>query len=185
MIEISHGKPRPRALRHDRQPKTPAAVAAAPFRDPKTGHFGAGNPGGRLRQLAAIGKAEAASLLRLPVESVAPWLRGHLRDAQEHAQRLVDALPLVTDELVALCGDEAKARLMSAAALTEGAREGCTVELAFQWRKEAREWMREARQIVLTRKAVARETPPQESDPQAQADAARATFRRRSAKGGT
>jgi len=161
-IEISHGKPRPRGLRHDRAPKTPAAVAAAPYRDPKTGHFGSGNPGGRLRQLAALGRAEAESLLRLPVESVAPWLRSHLADAQEHAQRLVDALPIVTDELVALCGDEAKARLMAGAALTEGARESCSSELAFEWRNEARAWMREARQVVLCRRAVIRDTSPAE-----------------------
>jgi hypothetical protein len=158
--DVSHGKRRPRALRPDRMPKRPAAELAAPYRDPATGQFGPGNPGGRLRQLAAIAKAEAEGLLSLPMASVAPWLRPHLLAAQTHAQRLVDALLVPTDELVALCGDEAKARMLSNAALTEGAREDCPPDIAFAWRKEAREWMREARQVVLTRKAVARETPP-------------------------
>ncbi|HEY0464996.1 MAG TPA: hypothetical protein VGC79_12335 [Polyangiaceae bacterium] len=49
-----------------------AAELAAPFRDPKTGHFTAGNPGGRLRQVAALDKLEAQSLLRLSADVVAP-----------------------------------------------------------------------------------------------------------------
>lgn len=161
----SHGKVRPRTPRADRyRPTTPAAELAAPYRDPTTGRFGAGNPGGRLRQAAALGKLEAESLLRLPVTAVAPWLRPHLADAQAFVQGLVDALPAKTGELVALCGDEAKARLFASAALSEGSREGIDPETAAAWRKEAREWMREARQTVLTRKAIARDTPPEATD---------------------
>jgi hypothetical protein len=155
----SHGKVRPRTPRPDRyNPTTPAAEAAAPFRDPSNGRFGAGNPGGRLRQIAALGKLEAESLLRLKPDAVAPFLRGHLADAQRYVQGLVDTLPAQTSELLALCGDEAKARLLGNAALSEGSREGVDAETAAAWRKEAREWMREARQTVLTRKAVAKDT---------------------------
>lgn len=157
--EVSHGKLRVRPLRADRMPKSAAAEAAAPYRDPRTGRFTAGNPGGRLRQLGALARVEAESLLRLLPADVAPWLRGHLADAQAHVQRLIDALPNPTDELVALCGDEAKARMLAAAALTEGSREGCDPATARAWREEARSWMREVRQVVLTRMAVARETP--------------------------
>lgn len=161
----SHGKVRPRALRLDRyRPNTPATEAAAPYRDPSNGRFGAGNPGGRLRQMAALGKLEAESLLRLKPDAVAPWLRGHLGDAQRYVQGLVDGLPAKTSELLALCGDEAKARLLGNAALTEGSRDGVDAETAAAWRKEAREWMREARQTVLTRKAIARDTPAEHTE---------------------
>lgn len=158
-IETQQGKLRPRVPRKDRLPRSQAAELAAPYRDPHTGRFGAGNPGGRLRQVAALGRAEAESLLRLPLESVAPWLRGHLQAAQQHAQALVDALPAASAELVALCGDEAKARLLANAALTEGARDGISTDDARAWREEARAWLKEARQTVLTRKGVARDTP--------------------------
>ena len=159
-LETSHGKKRPRPLRRDRMPSTAAAELAAPYRDPSTGRFGAGNPGGRLRQVAALAKVEAASLLRLPAEHVAPFLRPHLGDAQRHVQALVDALPVPTDELIALCGDEARARLMAAACAAEGARETCTPDEARAWRQEAREWSREVRQTLLTRKAIERDTKP-------------------------
>lgn len=159
MIENSHGKARPRTPRTDRLPRTAAAALAAPYRDPRTGRFGPGNPGARLRQVAALGRAEAESLLRLPADSVAPWLRPHLPDAQRHAQQLIDGLAVATPELVALCGDEAKARLLAAACLTEGARLDCDAETAAAWREESRAWMREARQSVLTRRGIAKETP--------------------------
>ena len=161
----SHGKVRPRVLRLDRyKPSTPASEAAAPYRDPSNGRFGAGNPGGRLRQIAALGKLEAESLLRLKPDAVAPWLRGQLADAQRYVQGLVDSLPVKTSELLALCGDEAKARLLANAALSEGSREGVGSETAAAWRKESREWMREARQTVLTRKAIARDTLPEAAE---------------------
>ena len=109
--EVSHGKRRPRALRVGRvKPTSPAAALAAPFQDPVTKQFLPGNPGGKLKQAAALANVEAESLLRLPVDSVAPWLRGHLARAQGHVQKLVESLPAQTEELVGLCGDEAKAR---------------------------------------------------------------------------
>lgn len=157
--ETSQSKLRPRGLRKDRLPKSPAAEAAAPFKDPQNGRFTAGNPGGRLRQLAALARVTAGSLLKLESPEVAPWLRPHLLDAQRHVQALIDALPAATDELVALCADEARARLMISACTTEGAREQCDAKTAREWREEARLWMREARQIVLTRKAIAKDTP--------------------------
>jgi hypothetical protein len=101
----------------------------------------------------------AESLLRLGADTVAPWLRPHLGDAQRHVQALIDALPVVTDELVGLCADEARARLFASACATEGARVDCDAETARAWRQEAREWQREARQVVLTRRAVQRDTP--------------------------
>jgi hypothetical protein len=146
-------------------PRSAAAELAAPYRDPKTGRFGAGNPGARLRQVAALGRAEAESLLRLPVDEVAPWLRSHLETAQRHAQQLVDSLAVPTPELVALCGDEAKCRLLAAACLTEGSRVGCDPKSAAAWREESRAWLREARQCVLTRKGVARDTPKAAHNP--------------------
>ena len=165
-VETSHDKPRPRPMRPDRAPSAPLADLAAPVRDPQTGRWLPQNPGGRLRMIAALGKAEAESLLRLEASAVAPWLRPHLSAAQAHAQGLVDALVVPTAELVALCGDEAKARLMAAAALSEGAREGTDAKTAAAWREEARAWMREARQTVLTRSAIARQTRPEtETDP--------------------
>ena len=157
LTEMQQGKKRPRSMRKDRPPTSPAAVLAAPYRDPVTGRFGAGNPGGRLRQVAVLAQVEARSLLRLPADSVAPWLRPHLADSQRHVQALVDALPVATDELVALCGDEGRARLFASACASEGSRQGDT-EAAREWRKESREWAREARQVVLTRRAVIRDT---------------------------
>ncbi|MEO7033102.1 MAG: hypothetical protein ABI548_04625 [Polyangiaceae bacterium] len=140
-------------------PSRAASELAAPYRDPGTGRFGAGNPGGRLRQVAALGKLEAASLLRLPADSVTPFLRPHLVDAQRYVQALVEGLPAATDELIALCGDEARARLLAAACAAEGARQGCDPEAARAWRQESREWAREVRQTLLTRKAIVRDTP--------------------------
>lgn len=159
-VETSQGKPRPRPFRKDRAPRTSAAALAAPFRDHATGRFTAGNPGGRLRAVAALGRLEAESLLRLAADSVAPFLRPHLSQAQRYAQELVDALPGHTADLVALCGDEAKARLMASACMTEGARQECTPPEARAWREEARAWMREVRQVVLTRKALSRDIDP-------------------------
>jgi hypothetical protein len=159
-VEVQQGKPRVRIPnRKDRLPKTPAAELAAPYRDPRNGRFGAGNPGGRLRQVAALARVTAESLLRLETAQVAPFLRGHLGDAQRHAQALVDVLPATTDELVALCADEARARLMANACVTEGSKAECTADEARAWREEARAWLREVRQIVMTRRAVAKETP--------------------------
>jgi hypothetical protein len=163
-IERQQGKVRVRPARADRTPRTAAAALAAPYRDPQTGRWGPGNPGARLRQAAALGKAEAESLLRLPLESVAPWLRSHLQAAQAHAQQLVDALPVKSAELVALAGDEAKARLLANACMTEGSRVDCNAETSAAWREEARAWLREARQCALTRKGLARDipTPPRD-----------------------
>lgn len=160
LVETSHGKRRPRPLRAGRPPSPAVSALAAPFRDPVTGYFTGGNPGGKLKQLAALARVTAESLLRLEPAHVAPWLRPHLSEAQAHCQRLVDALPAKTDELLSLCGDEARAGMFSVACLSEGAREGCTPDEAREWRKEGREWMREARQVVLTRKALARDIQP-------------------------
>lgn len=163
VVEVSHGKPRVRAERADR-PRASLPELAAPVRDPHTGRFTSGNPGGRLRQLAALGKAEAASLLRLPVDAVAPWLRSSLSEAQQLVQELIDALPAQKADLVALCADEARARMMASAALSEGAREDCPPDVARAWREEARAWMRESRQVALTRKALARDVQPTATD---------------------
>jgi len=162
-VEVSHGVPRPRPARLDKPPTTDLAALAGPVRDPENGQFVPGNPGGRLRQFKALAKAESESLLRLRPDEVIPWLRGHLQDAQEHAQRLMDALPTLDEELVGLCADEARARLMARAAMAEGCRDGTPLETAREWRKESREWSREARQVFLTRKAALRdlaEQPP-------------------------
>lgn len=142
-----------------------AAALAAPHRDPSSGRFCPGNPGGRLRQVAALGREQAESLLRLAIDDVAPWLRPHLQAAQQHAQQLVDALAVTSPELVALCGDEAKARLLAAACLTEGSRVDCPRETSAEWREEARAWLREARQIALTRRGLARDTPKPAHNP--------------------
>lgn len=182
LVETSQGKPRPRPLRKDRMPKTPASAAAAPYRDPKTGKFGAGNPGGRLRQLAALARFEAESLLALAPDAVAPWLRPHLGKAQNHVQALVDALPAQTAELVALCALEAKSLLLANAAVTEGARTDTPPAVAKAWREEARAWMRELRQFALTRKAIARDVEPPDPAEQAMAQA-KADFQRRLMEG--
>jgi hypothetical protein len=166
--EQSHGRHRVRsAIRRDRPPKNPTAVAAAPVNDPVTGRFVPENPGGRLRQLAAIAKATSESLLRLPVDSVASWLRPHLKAAQDHAQRLCDALPAPTEELIGLVGDLARARLMATAAVTEGAREECDPATAAEWRSEARAWMKEARALTLTLRAIAKDTASDDNNEQA------------------
>ncbi len=165
LVETSHGKRRPRGIRPDRHRPSPTVAAlAAPFQDPITKRFTAGNPGGKLKRLKALEVATAESLLRLDADKVAPWLRPHLDDAQEHAQGLISGLRVASDELVALCADEARARLFASACSTEGARLDCPAEDAREWRKEAREWIREARQVALTRKALERETQP-EADP--------------------
>lgn len=162
--DTSQGKVRPRAVRLDRLPKTAAAELAAPFRDPRTGHFTAGNPGGRLRQVAALGKLEAESIFALSVDDVAPWLRGDLAKAQRHVQGLIDALPAQTDELVALCALEARCLLLANACVTQGARADVTPVEAREFREEARTWMRELRQFALTRKAIAQATPAADDD---------------------
>jgi hypothetical protein len=158
-VEMQQGKRRPRVPRKDRTPTSPAAALAAPFKDPSNGQFTAGNPGGRMRQVAALAKVTAASLLRLPADSVAPWLRPHLIAAQDHTQALVDGLPVATDEVVGLCGDEGRARLFASACAAEGARADTDAETSRAWRQESREWAREVRQTLLTRKAVIRDTP--------------------------
>lgn len=158
-IEVQQGKPRVRGPRQDRLPTQALAALAAPVRDPVTGRWLAGNPGGRLRQAKALGRIEAESLLHLHPDAVAPWLRPHLVVAQEYVQRLVDRLGPACDddELVALAGDVGKARLMAGACMTEGAKTECSPGEASAWREEARAWMREVRQSVLLFRAAKRE----------------------------
>lgn len=177
--ERSHGRVRPRSsIRRDRPPKSPTAVAAAPVNDPVTGRFLPDNPGARLRQMAALARATAESLLRLPVDSVASWLRPHLRAAQAHAQRLCDALPSQSEELLGLVGDLARARLMATAAITEGAREDCDPATAAEWRSEARAWLKESRALTLTLRAIAKDTASDDNDEQADLRRRQAEFQR-------
>jgi len=157
--EMSHGRRRPRAsIRRDRMPKSPAAELAAPYRDPSNGRFGAGNPGGRLRQVAALARVTAESLLRLESADVAPWLRGALLDGQKHVQGLIDALPVATEELTAIAADLARARLLAAACLSQGCREDTDPDAASKWRDESMKWTREARSLALTLRALSRDT---------------------------
>jgi hypothetical protein len=78
----------------------------------------------------------------------------------------MDALPTLDEELVGLCADEARARLMARAALAQGCHGECPPDVAAAWRKESREWSREVRQIFLTRKHALRDIDPADrSDP--------------------
>ena len=85
--------------RKDRLPKSPGAEAAAPFKVRRMVGSPPATQRGRLRQLAALARVTAGSLLKLESPEVAPWLRPHLLDAQRHVQALIDALPAATDEL--------------------------------------------------------------------------------------
>jgi hypothetical protein len=156
-IENSEGELRPQNYRPDELPTPPVAALAAPIRDPHSGQFVPGNPGGRLRQLKALSEARAGELIALDPAKVAPWLRPHVAAAQDHARALVAELVVQSERLNALVLDFARVRFLAQAALAEGAREDCDPETSAKWREEALRWLREVRQLTLTVTGLERE----------------------------
>jgi hypothetical protein len=147
-VQQSQGRPRPQVPEPGSSPLPPGTVLAAPIRDKRTGKFAKGNDAYRLRGLRAIGKR----IVGLNPAEVAPWLRPFAALAASDAPRLVEQHGCADDAaLVGLCEDVAAARAVFRGLLALGAK-GDREALS-----EAKAWLREHRQAVLSLKCEARE----------------------------
>lgn len=158
-VETSHGKRRPRVPRPGEGAALVAAVMAAPLRDEKTGRWLPGNKAGRLRALQAVGKR---TLVTLNPAKCAPWVRPFVELAQAEVQ-----------QIVVECGAEASASLkgFAVAAVNALAMHRAFLAIAVdpdtdekrrsEALAEARAWLKEHRQSVLSLRAEARAGLPE------------------------
>jgi hypothetical protein len=125
-------------------------VLAVTMHDPKTGRFAVGNTAARLRAL----KAGARHLIGLDPAKCAPWARGFVAVANADARRLVEEHGVQDDTaLVRQAENVALANAVARGLAVLGLQgEGDRAALA-----EAKAWMQEHRQGLLTLKAEARE----------------------------
>jgi hypothetical protein len=129
-------------------PLPPGTVLAAPMRDAKSGRFTPGNRAAKLRAL----KGSAKHLVGLNPAQVVPWLRPFVELANRDAGRLVEENGCADDTaLMRLAEDAAAAHAVFRGLLSLGA-QGDREALA-----EAKAWLREHRQAVLTLRAESRE----------------------------
>ncbi len=142
----------------------PGTLLAEPMHDTKTGRFAKGNQAHRLRLL----KTNARHLIGLNPEKVVPWLRPWVALASADASRLVTENGIEGDTgLMRLAEDVAASHAVFRGLLALGA-EGDRTALT-----EARTWLREHRQSLLTLRAEARVHAAQapRSDPTWEAEA--------------
>ena len=155
-VETSHAKRRPRTPRPGEHADAVNAVLAAPFKDASTGRFLPGNKAGRLRTLKTV-----RSLVTLNPAECAVWVRPHVAHAH------TEALELVTEtgaegstSLSGFAEDAADAHAMYRALMSLALAEGTDEKTASAARSEARAWMKEHRQSLLSLRAEARAGVP-------------------------
>ncbi len=154
LLEESHGKLRP-TVRIDETPALPRTEGTDTDRDPKTGRFTKANGAARARALRAV--ARERRMLGLDPEKVAPWLQPLVAHAQTYAAQLAAAVPQ-TPALGALAADAAIAETVFRGLLSLGAAGDGTSRVL----SEARAWLREHRQALVTLAKLAgdAEVPP-------------------------
>ncbi len=156
-VEKSHGKRRPRAPRPGEHAEIRNAVLAAPLRDPVTGHFLRGNKAGRLRTLKSLG-----TLATLDPAACAAWVRPYVELVQVEASALVEETGAEESEslkgfAVAAADAHAMYRALMAIALAPDT----PADKATEARSEARAWLKEHRQSLLSLRAEARAGVPE------------------------
>lgn len=156
-VERSHGKRRPRVPRPGETPAdVRAAVLAAPLHDPATGRWLPRNQAARLRALKSL-----ADIAALSVETCAPWARPFVELARDEASKLVvEAGAEASPSLIGFAEDAATALAMHRAFLAVAVAPDVDPKTKTTALAEARAWMREHRQSLLSLRAEARAGVP-------------------------
>lgn len=156
-VETSQGKRRPRVPRPGEGAIVPATVLAGPFKDPATGRFLPGNQASRLRALKT-----PTRLTTLNPAACAPWARPFVELAQGEASKLVTEVGAETSpSLMAFAEDAATAVALHRAFLAIALDEKTDAETKEAALGEARMWLKERRQSLLSLRAEARAQVPQ------------------------
>ncbi len=152
-VETQQGKPRPRTPRPGEHATALLnAVNAAPLRDPKTGRWLAGNQAGRLRTLK-----RTQSLITLNPTECAAWVRPYVELAPDEAADLVlECAAESSPSLKAFAEDAANAAAFYRALLAIAVDPSTDAKTAREARSEARAWLKERRQALLSLRAEAR-----------------------------
>lgn len=114
-------------------------------RDPVSGRFVEGNAAAKLSHVRRAAKP-------LDPDRVKPWLRPFAQLAHVHARHIIAELPVQTTALNALAIDTASALAIGRALMSAGGEHGNVKVL-----REARAWLREHRQNLITLMALARD----------------------------
>lgn len=125
--------------------------------EPGTGRFVAGNRSARRRAV----KAAAPVIVGLDPTTCDPWLAPFAKLAGEHAAAMITELGIESNTLSGLAIDTAAAMAVYRGLLSLGAA-GDRKALA-----EARAWLREARQNVITLTSLHGKEPKRDEDPHA------------------
>lgn len=159
-VEKSHGKRRPRTPRPGEHAMTAATVSAGPFKDASTGRFLPGNQAARLGALKRV-----RSLVTLNPAACAPWVRPFVVRAHTEVLELVAEMGAEgSASLSGFAEDAADAHAMYRALMAIALAEGTDPKVASEARSEARAWMKEHRQSVLSLRAEARAGVPGRDD---------------------
>lgn len=139
------------------------SVESAPINNPRTGRFAPGNAAWRRREMKRLAHEQGrAALLGLDPAKCEDWLRPFAVEAVKHAAELAVELPVQTESLLGLADDAAAARAVYRGLLALGAA-GDRDAL-----REARAWMKEARQNTIALRALAKDSaaaqPPKPYD---------------------
>lgn len=146
-IERSHGKPRPRTPSPGSNPVDAETALTAPWREPGTGRFVKGNRAATLRTV----KARPAALLTINPAMCAEWIRPVVERCQADLTRIVEAHGIAEEvDLVAIAEGFVTATAMFRAY------SGLAAQGNADAAGEARAWLREARQALLTLRAEVR-----------------------------
>ncbi len=156
-VESSQGKRRPRAPRPGEHAMVAATVKAGPYKDPATGRWVKGTQAARLRGLKT-----AAKLTTLNPAACAPWARPYVELAQGEASRLVTEVGAETSpSLMAFAEDAATAVALHRAFLAIALDDKTDAETKEAALGEARMWLKERRQSLLSLRAEARAQVPE------------------------
>jgi hypothetical protein len=159
-IEMSQGRRRPRVPRPGEHAMTVATVLAGPYKDPATGRFVKGTQAARLRGLKT-----AAKLTTLNPASCATWVRPYIELAQREASELVvEVAAESSPSLMAFAEDAATAVAMHRAFMAIALHPETDVKTKAAALGEARQWLKERRQSLLSLRGEARAGLPERAE---------------------
>lgn len=158
-VENSHGKPRPRVPRPGEHANVRSAVLAAPMHDRSTGRFLPGNQVARLRAL------KHTSLATLNPSTCAVWVRPFVELVHSEALALVaEAGAESSESLKGFATAAAEAHAMWRACMSIALADDVDDKTSESARSEARAWLKEHRQSLLSLRAEARAGLPERGD---------------------
>lgn len=159
-VERSQGKPCPRPPRPGEHAMTAETALTAPIRDPQTGRFVPGNNAARLRALK-----RAAKLTTLNPSSCATWARPFVELAHKRAVELVEELGAeCSPSLMGFAEAAATADAMHRAYLAIALSPDSDTRTRDAAASEARHWLREHRQSLLSLRGEARAGVPERAN---------------------